>query len=202
MLRRKMDNFPVHTTSKPPPSQKGCTSKDFSSNHPCCSRALAAFVYDYVPQTAATTFAFSSVYFLLLCLSPTVSLSPSVFFLLFLFLHPFFSLFPFFLFLALFTNVSQSISPAFNNFFSLPLLFILLPVLLFFSPLFLHFFSFILSLSCPLVCPSVFPVVLPFSPYSIIYGKGCGGRGFGPGKEEKKVICVSTYQYYFYLRVC
>ena len=32
----KMDGHLVHTTPNPPPSQKGCSSKNFSSNHPCC----------------------------------------------------------------------------------------------------------------------------------------------------------------------
>ena len=35
---------------------------NFSPNHPCCSMACAAF--KYFPQTAATTFAFPSVWFL------------------------------------------------------------------------------------------------------------------------------------------
>ena len=44
--------------TKPPRSQIGCSSKNFSSNHHCCLTTSAAF--KYVPQTTATTFAFSS----------------------------------------------------------------------------------------------------------------------------------------------
>ena len=53
----KIDDLQVHT--KPLSSQIGCFSKHYSSNHPVYKMASAAF--KYIPQTAATTFAFSSV---------------------------------------------------------------------------------------------------------------------------------------------
>ena len=58
----KMDDQPDHTI--PPPSQSGCSPQNFFSNHPCCLMVSAAF--KFVPQPAATTFAFPSVCILLL----------------------------------------------------------------------------------------------------------------------------------------
>ena len=46
----------LHYT-KPPPSQSGCSLKNFSSNHPCIDGYSAAF--KYVPQPAATTFSYT-----------------------------------------------------------------------------------------------------------------------------------------------
>ena len=57
------------TPTKPPPYQNGCSPKDFCSNHSCCEMVSAAL--KHVPQSTATTFAFSSVFFFLLC--PTSS---------------------------------------------------------------------------------------------------------------------------------
>ena len=57
-----MDDHLVHTTpNHHAPSQNGCSSKNFCSNQLCCYMASAAL--KYVPQTGATTFAFSSVCF-------------------------------------------------------------------------------------------------------------------------------------------
>ena len=57
-----MDDHLVHTTpNHHAPSQNGCSSKNFCSNQLCCYMASAAL--KFVPQTAATTFAFSSVCF-------------------------------------------------------------------------------------------------------------------------------------------
>ena len=57
--------FTPHQTTTLP---KWMFFQKFSLNHPCCSLASGAF--KYVPQTAATTFAFSSVCFFLLRLKP------------------------------------------------------------------------------------------------------------------------------------
>ena len=48
--------------TQPPPYQNGCSPKNFCSNHACCLMDIAAFKYSiqYVPQTTATIFAFSS----------------------------------------------------------------------------------------------------------------------------------------------
>ena len=51
---KKMDDLLIQNHTKPPTSPNGCSSKNYSSNHPCCNMAGAAF--KYVPQTAATTF--------------------------------------------------------------------------------------------------------------------------------------------------
>ena len=45
--------------TKPPPSRNGCSFKNFSSNHPIPSWGQ----FKYVPKTASTTFAFSSICF-------------------------------------------------------------------------------------------------------------------------------------------
>ena len=64
---RKMDSWWKNGGSsrshhtKPSPFQNGCLSKMFSSNHPDAS--AAGVVFKYVPQTAGTTFALSSVLF-------------------------------------------------------------------------------------------------------------------------------------------
>ena len=48
--------------TQPPHYQNGCSPKNFCSNHACCLMDIAAFKYSiqYVPQTTATIFAFSS----------------------------------------------------------------------------------------------------------------------------------------------
>ena len=50
MLRKNGWSSIVHTHIKPPPSQNGCSSKNFSSNHPCCQIARAAVKYTYPNQ--------------------------------------------------------------------------------------------------------------------------------------------------------
>ena len=62
MLRKNRWSSGSHHI-KPPPSPNGYSSNNLSSNHPCCQMASAAF--KYIPQTAAKTFAFSSVWFVL-----------------------------------------------------------------------------------------------------------------------------------------
>ena len=62
--------------NKPPPYQNCCYPIKFSSNHPCCPIVSAAF--KYVPQPTVTTFAFSSVFILLLLLMYTWLLNSSL----------------------------------------------------------------------------------------------------------------------------
>ena len=61
---QKMDNHPVHTTPNHWPPKINFLP-ELLSNNPCCELASAAL--KYVPQTAATTFAFSSVCFFFYC---------------------------------------------------------------------------------------------------------------------------------------
>ena len=57
----KMDDPPYQTTTL---YQNGCSPKEFCSNHPCGKMVSAAF--KYIPQPTAMTFAFFSVFILLL----------------------------------------------------------------------------------------------------------------------------------------